>query len=103
MTQDIADWDNPLVDAESVALGYEKIKATDLKYQERIESLKLKSKSAWVWWVIGTALALVILMPGILMLGILMFGILMLRILMPGILMLIILMLIILMLGILML
>lgn len=56
-----AGWDNPIVDSESVALGYDKTKATDLKYQERIESLKNKGKMTWVYIVIGIAIAIAII------------------------------------------
>ena len=59
-----ADWDNPIVDSQDVVLGIERINATNLKYQERMENLKLKSKNAWVYWVLGIALAIVIVMFG---------------------------------------
>lgn len=55
-----AGWDNPIVDSESIMLGYEKTKATDLKYQERIEALKNKSKMTWVYILIGLAVAILI-------------------------------------------
>jgi len=57
-----AGWENPIVDGESVQLGYEKTKATDLKYQERIARLQNKAKLTWVWIVIGIALAVAIVM-----------------------------------------
>jgi len=56
-----AGWDDPIVDSESVMLGYEKTKATDLKYQERIEALKTKGRMWWIWLVIGVALAIAII------------------------------------------
>lgn len=55
-----ANWDNPVVDSESVMLGYEKTKATDLKYQERIARLKNAGKLTWVWIILGIAGALAI-------------------------------------------
>lgn len=48
-----AGWDDPVVDSESVMLGYEKTKATDLKYQERIERLKNAGKLTWLWILLG--------------------------------------------------
>jgi len=56
-----AGWENPVVDSETVMLGYEKTKATDLKYQERIQSLKNKAKLTWVWIIIGIAAAIFII------------------------------------------
>lgn len=55
-----AGWDNPIVDGESVMLGYEKTKATDLKYQQAIERLKNQGKMTWVWIIIGIAVAIAI-------------------------------------------
>lgn len=48
-----AGFEDPIVDGESVMLGYEKTKATDLKYQERIQSLKNKAKMTWVWIILA--------------------------------------------------
>lgn len=53
-----AGFEDPIVDGESVMLGYEKTKATDLKYQERIERLKNRGKMTWVWIILGIALAI---------------------------------------------
>lgn len=53
-------WDNPIIDSETVTLGLEKVKATDLKYQERIEALKNKGKLTWVYIIIGLAIAIAI-------------------------------------------
>lgn len=55
-----AGWDDPIVDGESVMLGYEKTKATDLKYQQAIERLKNAGKMTWVWIIIGIAVAVAI-------------------------------------------
>lgn len=56
-----AGWDNPILDSESVMLGYEKTKATDLKYQERIENLKNKGKMTlgWIALYIAGAIAII--------------------------------------------
>jgi hypothetical protein len=56
-----AGWDEPIVDGESVMLGYEKTKATDLKYQQAIEKLKNAGKMTWVWIIIGLAIAVAII------------------------------------------
>ena len=53
-----AGWDNPIVDSETVMLGYEKTKATDLKYQQKIEELKNAGKMTWLWIVGGLILAI---------------------------------------------
>lgn len=55
-----AGWDNPIVDGESVMLGYEKTKSTDLKYQQAIEKLKNQGKMTWVYIIIGIAIAIMI-------------------------------------------
>ena len=55
-----AGWDDPVVDSESVMLGYKKTKATDLKYQERIEALKNKGRLTWVYIILGLAAAFAI-------------------------------------------
>lgn len=60
-----AGFEEPVVDSETVMLGYEKTKATDLKYQEKIESLKNKAKMTWVWIVLGIAGAIVTILFGI--------------------------------------
>jgi len=57
-----AGFENPIVDGESVQLGYEKTKATDLKYQERIQRLQNKAKLTWVWIVLGIAAAVAVVM-----------------------------------------
>lgn len=48
-----AGWDEPIIDSETVMLGYEKTKATDLKYQSKIEDLKRKGKLTWVWIILA--------------------------------------------------
>lgn len=53
-------WENPVVDGESTSIGIEKVRATDLKYQSKMEELKNKGKLTWVWIVIGLAIALAI-------------------------------------------
>lgn len=55
-----AGWDDPVVDSESIMLGYEKTKATDLKYQEKIARLKNAGRLTWVWIIIGVAIAIAI-------------------------------------------
>lgn len=55
-----AGWDNPIVDGETVMLGYEKTKATDLKYQQALERLKNAGKLTWVWIILGIAGAIAI-------------------------------------------
>lgn len=50
-----AGFENPVVDGETVMLGYEKTKATDLKYQERIARLKNQAKFTWVYIILGIA------------------------------------------------
>ena len=59
-----ANWESPVVDSESVMLGYEKTKATDLKHQKEIEGLKIKNKKAFIWYLIGFAAAVFIIMMG---------------------------------------
>lgn len=59
-----AGWEEPVVDGESVMLGYEKTKATDLKYQQSIERLKNAGKMTWVWIIIGIAVAVTIIAFG---------------------------------------
>lgn len=56
-----AGWDDPIVDGESVMLGYEKTKATDLKYQQAIERLKNQGKMTWIWILLGIAGAILII------------------------------------------
>ena len=53
-----AGWGNPVLDNETVTRGYEMTKATDLKYQERIQGLKNKGKLTWLWVVGGIILAI---------------------------------------------
>jgi hypothetical protein len=62
-----AGFENPILDSETVMLGYEKTKATDLKYQERIAKLKNASKMTWVWIILailGGLALLFLLTPG---------------------------------------
>lgn len=54
-------YENPINDTESVALSMEKIKKTDLKYQERLASLANKGKLTWVWIILGIAGAIAII------------------------------------------
>lgn len=54
-----AEWDNPINDSESVMLGYEKTKATDLKYQAELERLKNKARLTWVWILLAIAGAVI--------------------------------------------
>lgn len=53
-------WDNPIMDSESVMLALEKTKATDLKYQTKMEELKNKNKQTWIYILIGGAIAFLI-------------------------------------------
>lgn len=46
-------WDDPVVDGETVLLGYEKTKATDLKYQERLLAEQRKGRMTWLWVIVG--------------------------------------------------
>lgn len=57
-----AGFENPVVDGESVMLGYEKTKATNLKYEEAIAKLKNKGKLAWLWILLGIALFIAIVL-----------------------------------------
>lgn len=56
-----AGWESPIVDGETVMLGYEKTKATDSKYQAKMEELKNQGRLSWVWWILGIAGAIAII------------------------------------------
>lgn len=56
-----AGWDDVIIDNDSLSSNLEKIKSTDLKYQERIEALKNKGKLTWVYIIIGLAIAVAII------------------------------------------
>lgn len=57
-----ANYPNPIVDGESVMIGYEKTKSTDAKYQASLLKLKNEGKIAWVWIIVGIAAAIAIVL-----------------------------------------
>ena len=55
-----ANFNNPVLDNETVTRGYEMTKTTDLKYEARIQGLRNKGKMTWVYIIIGIAIAIAI-------------------------------------------
>lgn len=55
-----ANFNNPVLDNEHVSKGYMMTKATDRKYEEKMERLKSQNKMIWVYILLGIAGAIAI-------------------------------------------